>query len=226
VVTARSSSRNAGAIPTWPRWWWVRWIRRALLTLLIFPILRIGYSVTIRGRENTRLITAPCIIVSNHNMHLDMAMLLRSLPFGFRQRVSIAAAATDIFGNRYRGFLAGLLGNAFPFAKKGSAVRDGLENVGRLLSEGWHVLMYPEGRLTVIGPMQPFKPGVGRLAVELGVQVLPMRIDVTRPGFYEGKWFPTPRAKVRVSIGRPIRFAPGTDFAEAVRMLEEAVRTA
>jgi 1-acyl-sn-glycerol-3-phosphate acyltransferase len=204
----------------------VRWIRRALLTLLIFPILRLGYSVTIRGRENTRLVTAPCIIVSNHNMHLDMAMLLRALPFSFRQRVSIAAAANDIFGNRYRGFLAGLLGNAFPFAKRGGGVRDSLEHVGRLLSEDWHVLMYPEGRLTVVGPMQPFKPGVGHLAVELGVQVLPMRLDVTRPGFYEGKWFPTPRAKVRVSIGKPVRFPPGTDPTWAVKSLEQAVRSA
>jgi len=225
MVTARSA-RSVGGIPTWPRWWWVRWIRRALLTLLIFPILRLGYSVTIRGRENTRLVTAPCIIVSNHNMHLDMAMLLRALPFSFRQRVSIAAAANDIFGNRYRGFLAGLLGNAFPFAKRGGGVRDSLEHVGRLLSEDWHVLMYPEGRLTVVGPMQPFKPGVGHLAVELGVQVLPMRLDVTRPGFYEGKWFPTPRAKVRVSIGKPVRFPPGTDPTWAVKSLEQAVRSA
>lgn len=214
------------AIPTWPRWWWVRWIRRALLTLLIFPILRIGYSVRIRGRENTKLVTAPCIIVSNHNMHLDMGMLLRALPIHFRQRVSIAAAAQDIFGNPYRGFLAGLLGNAFPFSKRGSGVRDSLETVGKLLSEGWHVLIYPEGQLTVVGPMQPFKPGVGRLAVELGVQVLPMRIDVVRPGFYEGKWFPTPRAKVVVTIGKPLRFAPEVDPLAATAKIEQAVRTA
>jgi 1-acyl-sn-glycerol-3-phosphate acyltransferase len=74
--------------------------------------------------------------------------------------------------------------------------------------------------------MQPFKPGVGHLAVELGVQVLPMRIEVTRPGFYEGKWFPTPRAKVRVYIGKPLRFQPGTDPAMAVKSLEDAVRSA
>ncbi|MCA9845049.1 MAG: lysophospholipid acyltransferase family protein [Dehalococcoidia bacterium] len=225
MVGAQESQRPVG-IPTWPRWWWVRWLRRALLTLLIFPILRIGYSTRIKGRENTRLVTGPCIIVSNHNMHLDMAMLLRALPMSMRQRVSIAAASTDIFGNRYRGFLAGLLGNAFPFARRGSGVRDSLENVGKLLNDGWHVLIYPEGKLTVNGPMEPFKPGVGRLAVELGATVLPMRIDIVRPGFYEGKWFPTPRAKVVVNIGRPLRFAAGTDHIAAMLRLEEAVRNA
>jgi hypothetical protein len=53
-----------------------------------------------------------------------------------------------------------------------------------------------------------------------------MRIDVLRPGFYEGKWLPHPRARVRVSIGEPIRFEPGTSYQEATARLEEAVRNA
>jgi long-chain acyl-CoA synthetase len=159
-------------------------------------------------------------------MHLDQAMLLRSMPAGFRQRVAIAAAASDIFGNRIRGFGAGLLGNAFPFAKEGSGVRESLEYVAQMLDRGWNVLIFPEGRLTVIGPMQPFKSGIGLLAVETGVPVVPMRIDVLRPGFYEGKWLPHPRARVRVSIGQLVRFSPGTSYVEATAMLEDAVRAA
>ena len=62
--------------------------------------------------------------------------------------------------------------------------------------------------------------------MELGATVLPMRIDIVRPGFYEGKWFPTPRAKVVVNIGRPLRFAAGTDHIAAMLRLEEAVRNA
>ena len=74
--------------------------------------------------------------------------------------------------------------------------------------------------------MQPFKSGTGLLAVETGAPVLPMRIDVVRPGFYEGKWLPHPRARVVVSIGASITFAPGTSYSEATAKLEEAVRTA
>jgi long-chain acyl-CoA synthetase len=148
------------------------------------------------------------------------------MPHGFRQRVAIAAAASDIFRNRLRGFGAGLLGNAFPFAKEGSGVRESLEYVAKMLDEGWNVLIFPEGKLTVIGPMQPFKSGIGLLAVETGVPVLPMRIHVLRPGFYEGKWLPHPRARVRVNVGEPVSFAPGTTYAEATAKLEEAVRNA
>lgn len=212
--------------PTWPRRRPVAWLRRAIMSGFVFPLLRVGYSVEVRGRERFRELKEPCLIISNHNMHLDQAMLLRSMPHDFRKKVTIAAAASDIFGNRLRGFGASLLGNAFPFAKEGSGVRESLEYVAKTLDEGWNVLIFPEGKLTVVGPMQEFKSGTGLLAVETGAPVLPMRIDVVRPGFYEGKWLPHPRARVRVNIGEPVRFAPGTDYAEATRKLEEAVRTA
>lgn len=212
--------------PTWPRRRPFTWMRRGLMTGMVFPLLRIGYSVEIRGREHFRTVEEPILIISNHNMHMDQAMLLRSMPHGFRQRVAIAAAASDIFGNRIRGFGAGLLGNAFPFAKEGSGVRESLEQVGRMLEGHWNVLIFPEGKLTVIGPMQPFKSGIGLLAVETGAPVLPMRIDVLRPGFYEGKWLPHPRARVRVSIGDIVKFPPGTTYADATEQLEQAVRDA
>jgi len=212
--------------PTWPRRRPVRWIRRVLTTGVAFPLLRLGYTVQIRGRHHFKDLKEPVLIISNHNMHLDGSMLLRSMPHGFRQRVAIAAAASDIFGNKLRGFGAGLMGNAFPFAKEGSGVRESLEAVARMLNEGWNVLIFPEGKLTVGGPTQPFKSGTGLLAVETGVPVLPMRIDILRPGFYEGKWLPHPHGRVRVNIGAPVTFAPGTSYSEATKILEEAVRTA
>jgi len=196
------------------------------MTGVVFPALRLGYSVEIRGRQNFKGLQEPVLIISNHNMHLDGSMLLRSMPHGFRQRVAVAAAASDIFGNRFRGFLASLLGNAFPFAKEGSGVRESLEAVAKMLDEGWNVLIFPEGKLTVIGPMQPFKSGTGLLAVETGVPVLPMRIDVLRAGFYEGKWLPHPHGRIRVNIGAPVIIPPGTSYSEATQLLEEAVRAA
>ena len=212
--------------PVWPRWRPIRWLRHALVSGVLFPLVSVVYSIEVRGRANFPRAKEPCLIISNHNMHMDQTMLLRAMPRGFRQRVAIAAAASDIFGNRVRGFGSALLGNAFPFAKEGSGVRESLEYVGKMLDEGWNVLIFPEGKLTVIGPMEPFKGGIGLLARESGVNVLPMRIDVLRPGFYEGKWFPHPRAKVRVNIGAPITVDPKMGYAEATALLEEAVRTA
>lgn len=210
----------------WPRWRVIRWVRRALMSGILFPMLWLGYGLEVRGRERLREVAEPCLIVSNHNMHLDQSMLLKAMPSGFRQRVAIAAAASDIYGNRFRGFWASLLGNAFPFSKHGSGVRESLEYVAKMLDDGWNVMIFPEGRLTVIGPMRPFKSGVGLLARETGVQVLPMRIDVLRPGFYEGKWLPHPRARVRVTFGEPVRVPADAGHDDGTRLLEEAVRNA
>ncbi len=226
MVSRSERRRKAPNFPTWPRTRPARLARRLMMAGFVLPALRPLYSVQVRGRANLAGLKEPCLIISNHNMHLDQAMLLTAMPHGLRQRVAIAAAASDIFGNRFRGFWASLLGNAFPFAKEGSGVRESLEYVARMLDGGWNVLIFPEGKLTVMGPTQRFKSGVGLLAVETGVPVLPMRIDVQRPGFYEGKWLPHPRARVRVSVGQPVVFEPGTSYTDATATLEQAVREA
>lgn len=227
-MTANSKAHRArmDRFPAWPRRWPARLARRLLVTFIVLPFLRLWYTSEVRGREHFAGLQEPCLIISNHNMHLDQAMLLREMPHGFRQRVAIAAAASDIFGNRWRGFWASLLGNAFPFAKEGSGIRESLEYVEKIVGEGWNILLFPEGKLTVIGPMQRFKGGIGLLARETAVPVLPMRIDVLRPGVREGTWWPNPRALVRVSIGAPVRVPANASYSEATALLERAVREA
>ena len=108
------------------------------------------------------------------------------------------------FGNRLRGFGASLLGNGFPFVKEGSGVRESLEYVREMLEQGWNVLIFPEGKLTVIGPTEPFKSGIGLLAFETGASVLPTRIDVLRAGFYEGKWLTSGDDRVAKILARGV----------------------
>jgi 1-acyl-sn-glycerol-3-phosphate acyltransferase len=213
-------------IPSWPRRQPALFVRRRLLEWGLFPFVRVCYSVRVRGRQHLASINEPCIIVSTHHLHLDQSLLLRAFTPRFRDRIAIAAAAQDIYGNRVRGFWASLLGNGFPFNREGSGVRQSLGTVARILADGWHVLIFPEGKLTLGGSIQPFKTGTGYLAVETGAPVLPVRIVVLRPGFREGRWFPTPRGKVEIRIGPPVTFAEGTSYAFATAALEQAVRNA
>jgi 1-acyl-sn-glycerol-3-phosphate acyltransferase len=221
-----SAAASPGStIPAWPRRRIVRVLRALLQVFVLFPMLRIGYGIEVRGAEHLRGL-GPCLLISNHNMHLDWSMLLRALPWRFRRRVAVAGAADDIFGARRRALTAGLLGNAFPFERDGSGIRESLEDVQGLLGAGWSILMFPEGKLTVCGPTQPFKSGVAWLAVKAGVPVVPIRVDVLRPGMWESGWFPNPRGRVRVTVGEPIRLAPDSRHAEAVVALQEAVARA
>lgn len=224
--TRRRRKRRRHPIPSWPRRQPIPRIRQLLLRFFVFAVLRLGYSVSVVGRRHAMDVPGSCLIVANHNLHLDQSAVLYSLPSEFRKRVAIAASANDIYGNRFRGFFASLLGNAFPFNTKGSGVRESLEIVGQMLDDGYHVLIFPEGKLTLFGPMQPFKSGTGFLATEIGVPVLPVRIDVVRKGPYEGRWLPIPRGKLRVHIGEPLVLERRDGYAEATRRVEAAVRDA
>lgn len=192
----------------------------------LLPLLRLAYKIEVTGGEKFEHAALPCLIISNHNMHLDWGILLAAMPGGFRRRLMVAAASTDIFGNPVRRFGVQVLGNAFPFDKEGSGIRDSLEFVTRMLGDGWNVLLFPEGKLTVAGPMAPFKQGIGWLVMHSGAEVVPIRIDIVRPGGYEGKWWPHPRGRVRVSIGEPVQPAAGDDYQALVTNLERSVNEA
>jgi 1-acyl-sn-glycerol-3-phosphate acyltransferase len=207
----------------WPRWFAVRRFREVAQMTALFPLIRIGYAVEVRGREHLSELTEPCLIISNHNMHLDWSAILRSLPRKLRGRTTVAAAASDIFGSRRRAFAGGLFGNAFPFDKEGSGVRKSLEHTKQLLDEGWNVLIFPEGKMNKDAPMAPFKSGIGWLAVQTHAPVLPLRIDILEPGIYEGARFPK-RGRVRVNIGAPLHLKDGSSYGAAVALLEQAVR--
>jgi long-chain acyl-CoA synthetase len=226
IERARRRIHEYRQFPRWPRRRPVRWARFVLLQFVVIPIVRAMYSHEFRGKLYFGEVEEPCLVISNHNMRLDSAVLVWAMPRGFRQRLSIAASAEDMFENRVKGFMIALLGNAFPFATLGGGVRESLDKTMYMLDEGWNVLLFPEGKLTIMGPTQPFKSGIGLLARESGVPVLPIRIDVLRPGLREGKRFPHPRGRVRVTVGPPIRVPRELSSDEATALLEQSVRNA
>ena len=67
--------------------------------------------------------------------------------------------------------------------------------------------------------MSPFQAGVGLLARNLQLPVVPLRIDGLFELKQEGKMFSRP-GTVSVSIGEPVRFDPQTDPVTIARDLE------
>jgi 1-acyl-sn-glycerol-3-phosphate acyltransferase len=149
-------------------------------------------------------------------------IILTHLPLVWRWRLSIAAAADDIFGNPIRGLGAAVIGNAFPLAREG-AVRRSFELLGARLDRDFSILIFPEGKLTVGGPMQPFKAGAGLVAVEGATPVVPMKLQINRLSWLDGRRGASLRGDVEVIFGAPIWFAAGTDANAATASLEEAV---
>ena len=225
MVEAAKEAKHDTGIYGWPLNPLVRATAIALQPLLLgwFSLI---YRMKVSGLDRIRDLRGPALFTPNHALHNDVGIMLTHFPLGVRWHLSAAAAADDIFGNRVRGFLAAFIGNAFPLAREG-AIRRSLELLGARLDRGFHILIFPEGKLTVGGPTQPFKSGTGLIAVEGATPVVPMRLKVQRYSRFDAdaprgaprSW----RGEVELVFGDPIQFAWDTDHAVATERLEAAV---
>jgi long-chain acyl-CoA synthetase len=224
----------------YPRWtlrWPVTWIRLVAHYLLLRPaVFLLGWPRVI-GREKLRAIKGPLLIISNHIADVDPGFILTTLPARLRHRLATGAGGEAMEALRMpapqRGFFGRiydrtkwLLGvsllNLFPLPRE-AGFRRSFVYAGEAVDRGYSVLVFPEGRHTATGEINPFRAGIGLLAQNLGIPVLPMRID----GLYElkkaGKKFAAPH-KISVRIGNPTRFDLETPPEEIARRLSDAVK--
>ena len=116
---------------------------------------------------------------------------------------------------------------AFPFAKRG-AIRASLDEMGRWLDAGYAVIISPEGDSEPDGKLLPFLGGTGLMAVEMQVPVVPFRLEGYHRLFAPNvpfPYLPERRGRVRLIVGEPVSFPPGTPYEEATRRLEQVMST-
>ncbi len=207
--------------PAWGMRWWCRMARGFLQRTMLFPVVLAPYSLSVHGQDRLQGIQGPVLFASNHHLGLDNPLIIKAIPQTWRRRLAIAAAA-KLWRNPVRSVLNPLLGNGFPLAQDGP-IRPSLENMGKILDSGWSVLIYPEGKLTVGGPILPFKNGTGLVAVEGRLPVVPMKLQIKRFGS-PAKYPILRRGSVEVHFGEPLVFPPRTAYQEATNAIEEAVR--
>ncbi len=83
-----------------------------------------------------------------------------------------------------------------------------MERSRQYLGMGVSVLFFPEGTRSKDGSIQSFKPGAFRLAVDSGVDILPMAISGTADALPKDTWkFSDEYAHMRVLVGNPISVA-------------------
>ena len=190
----------------------------------------------ILGRENLRGVNGPLLVISNHLGDVDPGFILTALPARFRHRLAIATGGEALEAlrtppedrpwflriyDRVQWTFGVSLLNLFPLPRE-AGFRRSFTYAGEAVDRGYSVLVFPEGRHTTDGKLCPFRSGIGLLAENLGIPVLPMRID----GLFEikksGRKFAAPW-KIKVRIGKPIQFTPGNDAAHIAAELQRAV---
>jgi long-chain acyl-CoA synthetase len=223
--------------PKWSLRWPINWLRSLAFYLLVAPFVCVMAPPRVRGKERLRDLRGPVLFIANHISMVDPGMILFALPFRFRHRLAIAMA-----GERLRGLRRGLEGgnwfgrvldrvkyllvvivfNVFALPQK-SGFRRGFGFAGEAVDRGYNALVFPEGRTTGDGLINPFMSGLGLLVANLDLPVAPIKIeglfDLTR----QRRYFSRP-GTVTVTFGEPVTFERGTDSARITQELEERVR--
>ena len=225
----------------WPQWTPVRWFRLAVYYALVWPATQILGHPRIVGRENLGALRGPALLVSNHiTRRADIGLILAALPLRFRHRLATAMGGESLqrmhrpprewlFARRwaYRlGYwLVTALFNVFPLPQF-SGFRESFRFAGECVDRGYSVLIFPEGVVnnSEDGRMAPFQSGIGLLAENLRIPIVPMRLD----GVWQVKRERRRLAhfgEITVRIGAPVTFAPGTAPDEIACQLESIVKS-
>jgi len=236
VEIRRPRPSEAMTFPAWNRRLWARAARRASLPVWILPLARVFAWIQVHGLEHLQRLDGPVIFASNHLSHLDTPAILMALPRTWRYRVA-PAMAKDFFEAHFHPerhtrrkvltlrtayYLVALFFNAFPIPRREAGTRETLRYIGDLVSDGFSILIFPEGRISHEGDVLPFQPGVGLLASRLNVPVVPVRLKgldrVLHP-----TWRMARPGRVTVTFGAPLKLQ-GQDYVSLSKQVEEAVK--
>lgn len=148
-----------------------------------------GWKVTGRGQVPR---AGGLIVASNHVSFWDPPLLGAALPREIHFLAKEELFRPPLFGALIRAY------NAIPI-RRGVADLSGMARAIEVLRQGGALLMFPEGSRMRDGRLHPARPGVGMLAVNADVPILPVFITGSQS---PGKWLYR-GARVRLSFGTP-----------------------
>jgi long-chain acyl-CoA synthetase len=220
--------------PRWPWGWPVNAVRVAFLELVMRPLIAILAAPRV-VYETAGLPQGPLLIVANHVTAYDGALILHALPGRLRRRTAIAMSGETLLDirqgrNQPRAlynllapagyWLVTALFNVFPLPRL-RGFRRSFEHAGEAMDRGYSVLIFPEGTRSRDGKLHSFRPGIGLLAQQSRVPIVPVALI----GLHEMRktgWFRSGHLEIHVGEAIPVdeSMAP----AELTRRLEKSVQ--
>ena len=224
--------------PEWPWWKPFQWMRVAFLEVIQRPLTWLLAAPRVVGPEKP-LPPGPLLIVGNHVTAYDGPLIQYALAGPLRRHIAVAMAGDMLDDYRHgrnpdwppghKGIY--LLGppaywlvtafyNVFPLPRQ----RDfqmSFAHAGKAMDRGYSVMVFPEGARSE-GQLARFRPGIGLLAKQSGVPVVPTAIrglGEMRAG--RRRWFRSGHLEVRV--GEAIRFSPEESEAAITARLHDEV---
>ena len=181
----------------------------------IHAVSRAYFGLVLRGREHIPR-KGPLLITPNHQTYADPPLV--SIPI---RRPIYYMAWNRLFTVPILGRIIRLL-RAFPVDIDGRDARATREAV-RLLQADAALMIFPEGERSTDGHLRRFKLGAFRLAVSLGVPVLPVTIAGGDHAWPPGRALPRP-GRITITYHPPLYADASLDEREAARDLARRAR--
>lgn len=209
----------------WARSAPARWVRERFMQFVMNPILDHYAARRATGFEKLLHLKEPVILVANHASHMDTPVILSALPRRLRKRTAVAAAADYFYKNRLVAWLVSLLFNTVPIERMGGGTKDA-GHLDKLLSDGWNLLLYPEGTRSRGNGLGRVRRGAAVLASHHNLSIVPIRVTGTAEAMPPGAVWPrrlrgrlfSRRHRVEVTFGEPI--PPLSDTAALIERVQ------
>ncbi len=139
----------------------------------------------------------PYVVVANHESFADI-LLISHLPWEMKW-----LSKAELFRVPLLGWLMRLAGDIPVWRGEGRSAVEALQACRRVLAGKVSVMIFPEGTRSTTGEMLPFKDGAFRLAVELGIPILPLALTGTGPALPK-RGFLLGRSAAEVRVLEPV----------------------
>jgi long-chain acyl-CoA synthetase len=177
---------------------------RMLPSFLAFSVLKLLFKVCFRlearAAENLPK-TGNFIIAPNHTSYLDGFAVVLSLPFAEFKNLYLLGLS-DYFAGPVKSRFA-KIAHVIPIDSS-AYLNKALHISAYVMRNGRSLLIFPEGGRSPGGTLLEFKKGVGILAAEMGVAVVPVCISGAFDSLPRGAVVPRFR-KITVTFGEPLR---------------------
>lgn len=173
----------------------------ALLRSILYWVFNTCYKVEVKGMENFKAIqNEKIVIVANHLSYLDAALLATYFPSKLTFAINTKVAQHWLI----KPFLK--LIETFPLDPTNPLAAKSLIET---IKDKNHVVIFPEGRITVTGALMKVYEGSGMIADKSGAYIVPVRIDGAQytpfsrlKGNIRTRWFP----KITLTVLEPKKF--------------------